>query len=143
MRQGAMRIRARAPGMIDAARIGAEIAAAMHRENLQVRMALEHAVEDQVVQRDRGLERIADRVAEREAREPFAFGEAGWMEHDERVELLGLLPERLERGVGQLASGDVGEDLRALEAEPADAALELFCRFVAVRHRHAAKAGKA
>src|SRR5439155_3746500 len=127
LRQGAMCIRARTPGMIDAARIGSEIAAAMDGEDLQVRMALEHAVEDQVVQCDRGLERIADRVAEGETLESLAFGEAGRMQHDKRIELLGFLPERLEGRVGQLASGDVGENLGALETELADAALELFC----------------
>src|SRR6266700_4928538 len=64
------------------------------------------------------------------------------MQHNERVELLRLLPERLEGRVGQLASRDVGENLRALEAELADAALELLGRLIAVWHRHAAQSGE-
>ena len=63
---------ARAPSVIDAARIAAEIAAAVHGEDLQVRVALQHAVEDQVVQRDRGIERVADHVGEIEPREALA-----------------------------------------------------------------------
>ena len=63
-----MRIRARAPGMVDAARVAGQIAAAVHGQDLQVGMPLQHAVEDQVVQRDRRLQRIADDVVEVEAR---------------------------------------------------------------------------
>ena len=54
----------RAPGVIDAARVAAEIAAAVHRKDFQIGMPLQHAVEDQVVQRDGGIERIADHVGE-------------------------------------------------------------------------------
>ena len=139
LRQRAVRIRARAPGVIDAAGIGAEIAAAVHGEDLQVGMALEHAVEDQVVQRDRGLERIADDVVEVEAGEPLGLGEAVGMDHHQRAELLGLLPERREGRIGQFLAGDVGEDFDALELELLHAALKLLGRLVAVRHRHAAE----
>ena len=59
-----MRVGARAPGVIDTARIGAEIAAAVHGEDFQPRMAFQYAVEDQIVQRDRRVERIADDVVE-------------------------------------------------------------------------------
>ena len=88
--------------MIDAAGIGRKIAAAVHREDLQLGMPLQHAVEDQVVQGDGGLERIADHVVEVEAREPLGVGEAVGMDDDERVELFGLLPERREVRLGEL-----------------------------------------
>ena len=64
LRQVGVAVRARAPGVIDAAGIGAEIAAAMHGEDLQLRMPLQHAVEDQVMQRHGGVEWIADDVVE-------------------------------------------------------------------------------
>ena len=60
------------------------------------------------------------------------------MDDDQRAELLGLLPERRESGIGQLPAGDVGENLDALEAELAHAALELLGGLVAVLHRHGA-----
>src|SRR5690349_24908694 len=47
LRQCAMAIRARAPGMVDAARISTEISGAMHCKNFKPRMAFENAIEDQ------------------------------------------------------------------------------------------------
>src|SRR5215831_4573436 len=60
--QRVMAVGARTPSMIDAPGIGAEISAAVDREDLQARKTLEHAVKDQIMQRDRGLKRIADNV---------------------------------------------------------------------------------
>src|SRR5262249_35928547 len=58
LRQGAMAVGACTPGMIDATGIGAEISAAMHREDFEPRMPLENAIKDQIVQSDSGLQRI-------------------------------------------------------------------------------------
>ena len=138
-RQAALRIAARPPGVVDAARIGAEKAAAMDRDDLQVGMAFEHAVEDEVVQRDRGLERIADDVVEIEAAETLCLREPHRMNEHDGAELLGLLPERRERRFGQFLAVDVGENLHALELELLHAALELRDGLVAVRHRHGAE----
>jgi len=99
-RQIAVRIRPCAPGMIDAAGIGAEEAAAMHGQNAKLRMTFEDAVEDQVVQRHRGVERIADHVVEVKARETLRLGETGRVDQHQCVELLGFLPERRESGIG-------------------------------------------
>ncbi len=143
LRQPGLTVRACAPGVIDAARIGAEIAAAVHGKNLQVRMALEHAVEDEVVQRQRGLERVADDVVEIEAREALALREAVRMQQHERAELLRLLPERRKGRIGQFAARHVGQNLHALELERLDAALELLGGFRTVRHRHGAERDEA
>ena len=124
--------------MVDAPGIAAEIAAAVHGEDLQLGVTLEHAVEDQVVQGQRSLERIADDVVEVEARQPLALGEAVGMDDDQRAELLGLLPERRKGRVGQFTAGDIGENFDALELERLHAAFELFGGFVAVLHRHGA-----
>src|SRR6516162_132605 len=91
---------ARTPSMIDAPGIGAEISAAVDREDLQARKTLEHAVKDQIMQRDRGLERIADNVIEIETRQPRCFGKAIGMDHHQRAELFRLLPERRECRIG-------------------------------------------
>ena len=91
------------------------------------------------MQRERGLERIADDIVEIESRQPPGVGEAVGVDHDERAERLGLLPERRERRIGQLAAADVGQNFRALEAELCHAALELVRRLVAVLQRHAAE----
>src|SRR5262249_5128642 len=103
--------------MIDAARIGAKETSAMDRDDLEIGMALKHAVEDEIVQRDRSLQWIADDVVEVEAREASRLGEAvGVNEHD-GAEFLGPPPERRESGVGEFSAGDIGENLHALELE--------------------------
>ncbi len=102
-------------------------------------MPLEYAVEDQVVQRKRRFERIADDVVEIEPFKTLRVGEAVGMEHHQHTELFCFLPERRESRIGQFLAGDVGDHLHAGEAELLDATLEFFCRFVAIRHRHRAK----
>ena len=61
------------------------------------------------------------------------------MDHHQRAELLGLLPERRKGRIGQFLAGDIGEDFDALELELLHAALELLRRLVAVGQRHAAE----
>jgi len=125
--------------MVNAAGIGAEETAAVHSQHAKLGMAFKDAVEDQVVQRHRGVERIADHVVEVKARETLRLGKAGRMDQHKRVELLGFFPEWRESRIGQLLAVDVGQDLDALEAELLHAALELLGRLVAVLHRHAAE----
>ena len=72
----------------------------MHGEQLEFRMPLKDTVEDQVMQGKRCLKRIADDVVEIEARQALAFGEAVRVNGDQGAELLGLLPERREGGIG-------------------------------------------
>src|SRR5262249_59625164 len=121
----------------------AEIAAAVHGQDLEPGMAREHAVEDEIMQRERRLERIADHIVEIEPRQALCLGETVGMDHDERAELLGLLPERRERRIRQLAAADIGQDLGALEAKLLHAALEFARRLLAVLQRHAAERDEA
>ena len=129
--------------MVDPARIGAEIAAAVHGENFKPGMPFEHAVKNQIMQRDRGLERIADDVVEIKALKARGLGEAVGVDHHQNAKLFGLLPERREGRIGQLLAVYIGEDFDAGEAKRLDAALELLGGFVAVGHRHRAKAFEA
>src|SRR5664279_1711667 len=115
---------------------------AVHGQHAKLGMAFEDAVEDQVVQRHRGVERIADHVVEVKARETLRLGETGRVDQHQRVELLGFFPERRESRIGQFLAVDVGKNLDALEAERLHAALEFLCRLVAVLHRHAAERNK-
>ena len=105
-------------------------------------MALQHAVEDQVMQRDRGLERIADDVVEIEALEPLAVGEAIGMNDDQEPEFLRLFPERRGDRIGQFLAVDIGQDLHTLEAELGDA-LQFLRGFVAIGQRHRAERDQA
>ena len=115
----------------------------MHCQNLQIRMAFEDAIEDQVMKRDRGFERVADHIVEIEALESSAVGEAVGMDHHERAQRLGLLPERRVFRLREFAPGDIGQDLRALHAERGHATLELARGFRPVDQRHGAEGDKA
>src|SRR5436190_22666416 len=117
MWQVGMGVRAGAPGMIDAAAVAGQITAAVYREYLQVGMPLQHAVENEIVESDRGLQRIADDIVEIEARQSFPIGEAVRMDDDERAKLLGFFPERRILRLGELASANIGQDFGAFHPE--------------------------
>src|SRR6266511_339593 len=91
------------------------------------------------MQRDGGFERVADDVIEVEARESFRVGESVGVDHDERAERLGLLPEWRVVRLGELAARNVGQYLSALHAERGHAALELARGLCAIAERHGAE----
>ncbi|TDN00919.1 hypothetical protein CEE86_12655, partial [Lactobacillus crispatus] len=67
--------------MVDPPGIAGQVAAAMHRHQLQVGKARQRSAEDQVVQRQRGFERVADHVVEIEMGEAVAMGKSVGMHH--------------------------------------------------------------
>src|SRR5215470_14468888 len=87
----------------------------MDRDDLEIRMALKHAIEDEIVQRDRGLQRIADDIVKIEAGKAPRLGETVRMDNHDRAEFLSLLPERCEVRIGQFLAGHVGQYLHAFE----------------------------
>src|SRR5205085_4363537 len=119
-----------------ARRVGGQVAAAVRGADLQAREAVERALEDEVRERDRGLERVADGVIQ-----PAAAGEAApqlrrgaGMEEDQHPELLSLPPEWMERRVGELLAVDAGAERGAAQAELLHAILELLRREVGKLH---------
>ena len=129
--------------MIDPSGIRAEIASTMHCQQLQIRMAIEYTVEDQIVERKRCFERIADDVVEVEAGKALTFGKTVRMDHHQRAELFRLCPEWSEVGIGKFAAGDIREDLGAFQPKSAHRPIEFRGRLPAVGHRNAAKTDKA
>src|SRR5262245_229309 len=117
--------------MIHARGVGGQKAAAMGAADLQVRELVERALEDEMHQRKRGLERIADDVAKR-ARALHALGDASRlrrglrMDEDERLQLLSFLPEWIELGGRNLLALDAASDGGANQAKLLHAALELL-----------------
>src|SRR5262249_7085109 len=77
---------------------------------LEPRKTVERSLEDQVRQRDRGLERIADRIGQQAAAgEPAArlqFAGAKWVQEDQHAQFLALGPERVESWVCQFLAGN-------------------------------------
>src|SRR5262249_36987985 len=86
----------------------------------------------------RCFEWITDDIVEIKSRQPLALSETIRMKDDEGAQFLSLFPERREGRVGQFLSGDIGEDLDALELERLHTMTELLCSLFAVPHRHSA-----
>src|SRR5256885_9357070 len=97
---------------------------------LEPRKTVKRSLEDQVRQRDRGLERIADRVGQQAAAgEPTArlqFACAERMHEDEHTKFLAFGPERVEFGIGEFLTGDAAAHANAAEAEGLDRVFDLF-----------------
>src|SRR6266581_388779 len=100
--------------------VGGQVASAVGRADLEAGEAVERSLEDQVRERDRGVERIADDVAQTAvASQPLleSRGSPLRMDENQAAELLRLRPERMKPGVGQLLACDVGADRAAAQAE--------------------------
>src|SRR5262249_4207939 len=112
--------------------VGGKEATAVRRADLELRKAIERALEDQVRERDRRVERITNRVRQ-PAVAPEALGQvrrALRMDEDQHAELLGLSPERVKLRVGELVAGDARAHGGAAQAELVHAFLELLHREV-------------
>ena len=68
----------------------------MRQHQLQVRARLQHAAEDQMMHRHRGIQRIADDIGEVMIAEAPRLGEAGRMHEDRQPEFLGFAEDRPE-----------------------------------------------
>src|SRR5581483_4062153 len=130
-------------GVVDAAGIGRQIAAAVRQYQLQVGVVLQHAAEDQVMHRDGGVERVADDVGEVVVAEPARLGEAGRVHEQGEAEILGAGEDRAEARLRQIGAGDVGGDLDAPEPERFGQAVELGDGQLGGLERHRAEADEA
>jgi hypothetical protein len=85
--------------------------------DLEAGEAIEGAFEDEVRQRDRRLERIADGIGEQaiapEPARPLQLGRAQRVDEHEDAELLGLGPKRMKLGVAQLEAVDAAAEAGA------------------------------
>src|SRR5262249_33373218 len=116
-----------------------QVTAAVRGADLEAGEAIERALEDQVREGDRGLERIADGVRqETVAAEParaLELGRALRMDEHKDAELFGLGPERMEPGVAELEAVHAAARSRAAEAVALDTVLKLLGRQVGMLQR--------
>src|SRR5579883_1625383 len=115
-RQAAMAVVARAPRMVNPARIGREIPAAMHGQQLEIGKTPKRARKDQIMQRKRRLQGIADDIVEVEMSEALALREAIRVHHQKRAEFFGLGEKGPEFRLGKLLPIYIRKDLNALQA---------------------------
>src|SRR5262245_9278514 len=97
---------------------------------LEPRKTVERSLEDQVRQRDRGLEWIADRIGQQAAAgEPTArlqFAGAKWVHESQHAQFLALRPERVEFWVRQFLAGNTAGNADAAKPEFLDRVLDLL-----------------
>src|ERR1700720_1579992 len=119
----------------------------MRAADLQPREAVERALEDQMRQRDRGLQRVADNIRQPAAAlQPaagFELGRALRMNEDDDAKLLRLGPERMQLWIGKLGAVNAPADQRAAHAETLDRILQLLGGEIGVCQRHRGEADEA
>src|SRR5258708_11951754 len=100
----------------------------MGGKNFQAGEAVERSFEDQVLQGNRGVERIADRI-----RQPAIALEARCklrralrMNEENRAKLFGLGPHRVKFLIGEVPSFHASADGGAAQALPLDRGLKLL-----------------
>src|SRR5215469_3972016 len=142
VRQVRPTIIARAPGVIDPAWITAKIPSAMGRKDFQIRMTLEHAVENKIMERNGRLQRITDDVVEIETRKARAFGKAVRVNNDERVQLVSFRPEWLQACIGKFFAGHIGENFHAAESKRAHRTFKFIGRLDAILKWNAPESDK-
>src|SRR6516225_4273958 len=114
-------------------------------ENLQPREAVERALEDQVLQGDRGIERVTDGVREpaialealRELRRALRVDE------QHRAEFFGLCPDGMEFRIGKLLARDAAADGGSAQAELLHGVFELLRGEVGILQGERSKGGEA
>src|SRR5690606_6503733 len=101
------------------------IAASMREDRLQLRQAVEDAAEDERGERHRGLERIADEIAQMVLLQPGIGAATAGMVIDDGAEAGGRLKHREEGRIVPVRAVDMRAHHDAAETEIAHAALEL------------------
>src|SRR5690606_15960542 len=87
-------IRAGAPAMVHSAPIAGDVSSAMRDADLQPRMVIQHAAEDQMTQRESGFQRISDQIVKVIFAHPLCMGEAERVNENEYSQFLCRRPER-------------------------------------------------
>ena len=109
--------------MIYASDIGRKISAAVRAKNLEIGIAIQHAVKDQPMQRDSGVERIADDIVEIVLVKSLPLRKPGRVKKDQRLQFLRPGPNRLQPRRRDFFAVDPGENQKPPQTELAHAPL--------------------
>lgn len=124
------------PGVIRPAQVGREVAAAVHRADVQPGVAVEQAGEDEPRERDGRLHRVAHCVGQVVVGEPLAEGAAPRVHDHQRAEPLRGGPEVGQRRVVELPPAGHRSDLNPAQPELPDTGVQLADRELRVLQRH-------
>src|SRR6267378_1615132 len=121
--------------MIETANQNGERAATMRQDDLELRVPVKHAAEDQVASGDCGVKWIAKQV-----REVIGLGAVTaqcrqWMQKNRQVERLDAREDRLKQGIVEVAPFDVGAQVDTAHTWQFARPIELVNGVIGVKHR--------
>src|SRR6185295_19405976 len=124
LRDGDAAILAMREGVVETPPIAGDVAATMRDADFQFGKAFEIAVENQMPDAQRGIQRMSDRV--RKIMILHAADQAGAerMQEDHHAEFLDAGKELFESSAGEVDAPDIGAQFDAAEAELLDGALQ-------------------
>src|SRR6476646_3363628 len=132
-------LRENVAAVVHSRRVGWQIASAMGGNHLQIGIAVERALEDEMGKRNCRLQRIADDVAEGAAAlgpNANAFGVGLRMNEDRALQSFGLRPERIVFFAGDFFALDASADCGAGKTKVLDGLLQLLGRQFRKLKRH-------
>jgi len=117
----------------------------MRGQDLEAGKAVERALEDQMLERDGRVERIADGVCEPAIalETPRKIRRALRVNEQHRTELFRLCPDRMEAGFGEILAQHARSDGGAAQAQLLDCVLELLDRNIRMLQGERGKGGEA
>src|SRR5262249_9168157 len=131
-------------GVVGAPRVGREIPAAVRRNDLEAGEPVERALEYQMLERDRGLERIADQVPQKAVAGQYRIERRNShrMDKENGAQFLGLLPHRMEFGIREGNALDRSADRSAAQPLFLDRRLEFLAGKLRVLQSQRAERGE-
>src|SRR6267154_2269698 len=102
-------------------------------------MAVEHATENQVAGRDRGINGITDQVRQEEWAQSISSYRFYGMQEDREIERLNASQDRLEERIVEIAAGDVGAQIDAAHAWQFAGPLKFAQSAVSIEHGQSQK----
>src|SRR6266576_6502110 len=123
------------PAVVETANQNGERAATMRQVDLELRVPVKHAAEDQVAGGDCGLKRIAEQVREVVGLGAIAAKSRQWMQKNRQVERLDAREDRLKQRIVEVTPFDVGAQVDAAHTRQFACPIQFVNGVIGVKHR--------
>ncbi len=137
------RFLAHLPAVAESARLVGHEAAGVGQAEADARVALDDAAEDEGGSGDRRFQRVADEVGQVVGAHPLGGDDLVRVHQHEKSVAVRHLPNRVERGVVEVAATDVGAEMEAAQPVNGDRALQRRGGARRVLHRRGGEADEA